>query len=105
MGEVARPGLKLPTGLLGEAEMPGGMGEVARPGLKLYLLLNADNGGVGGMGEVARPGLKRPAVQRSDFPVLRWNGRGGPSGFETNVPGFLGIVEAVVEWERWPVRV
>ncbi len=57
------------------------------------------------MGEVARPGLKQTVHNFIQMDSSWWNGRGGPSGFETNVPGFLGIVEAVVEWERWPVRV
>src|SRR5579875_517932 len=107
------------------------MGEVARPGLKLVTRGMPRVGPCpGGMGEVARPGLKLPRIVVGCRRLSWWNGRGGPSGFETlcfrrlQAVGFRGGMGEVarpglkpcrvscpapevagVEWERWPVRV
>ncbi len=85
MGEVARPGLKLSSVIFSIFILYfGGMGEVARPGLKRWIIIEEEDVPLnGGMGEVARPGLKQAEKGRKGRRVSRWNGRGGPSGFET----------------------
>ncbi len=40
------------------------------------------------MGEVARPGLKLHGLSEDRQELSRWNGRGGPSGFETCSPAW-----------------
>ena len=63
------------------------MGEVARPGLKQLVAPRDGAAEQVGMGEVARPGLKLPIPRCTVMTVTGWNGRGGPSGFETRRAG------------------